>query len=276
MKTSEIDPVNPVWRQRYTLIEVTQVAPVITRTWEYANGFREVWHAHEEAQLIYVTRGVLRILTPAGIWTLPPFHGIWLPPTVPHELHAIGEVVVRSAYIAPHADPALARWLQCVVLHIGQLLDALVVGLAEEPDEPAGHDGRRSHLATQLFLIELLRSPELTSGTLPLPNDRRLRSICEQLLSCPHNNDTIERWGERVGASNRTLARLFKEETGLSFGQWRQQLRLVEAVARLALDVPVGTIAADLGYQSSSAFIAMFKKTLGDTPQRYLKRREGA
>jgi AraC-like DNA-binding protein/quercetin dioxygenase-like cupin family protein len=276
MKTSEIEQVNPVWRQRYTHIQVTQVAPVVTRTWEYENGFREVWHAHEEAQVIYVTRGVLRILTPAGIWTLPPFHGIWLPPTVPHELHAIGEVVVRSAYIAPHADPALNGWLQCVVLHIGQLFDALVMGLAEESDDAVDLEPQRASLVTQLFLLELLRAPRLTTGTLPLPNDRRLRSICEQLLSYPQNNDTIERWGERVGASNRTLARLFKEETGLSFGQWRQQLRLVEAVARLALDVPVATIAMDLGYQSSSAFISMFKKTLGDTPQRYLKRRESA
>jgi AraC-like DNA-binding protein len=185
-------------------------------------------------------------------------------------------VVVRSAYIAPHADPALNGWLQCVVLHIGQLLDALVIGLAEESDDGVDPEPQRASLVTQLFLLELLRAPRLTTGTLPLPNDRRLRSICEQLLSYPQNNDTIERWGERVGASNRTLARLFKEETGLSFGQWRQQLRLVEAVARLALDVPVATIAMDLGYQSSSAFISMFKKTLGDTPQRYLKRRESA
>lgn len=275
MEPSKIEHVNPIWRQRYTLIQATQVAPVISRTWQYENGFREVWHAHEEAQLIYVTRGVLRILTPVGIWTLPPFHGIWLPPTVPHELHAIGEVVVRSAYVAPGADSVLDARTQCRVLHIGQLLDALVVGLTEETVESVDHNDRRASLATQLFLLELSRAPELTSGTLPLPNDRRLRSICEQLLCYPQNNDTIERWGERVGASNRTVARLFKEETGLSFGQWRQQLRLVEAVARLALDVPVATIASELGYQSSSAFISMFKKTLGDTPQRYLKRREG-
>lgn len=95
------------------------------------------------------------------------------------------------------------------------------------------------------------------------------------MLSYPQNDDIIERWGERVGASNRTVARLFKEETGLSFGQWRQQLGLAEAVARLALDVPVATIATELGYQSSSAFISMFRKTPGNTPQRYLKRREG-
>ncbi|MFT4063669.1 AraC family transcriptional regulator [Paraburkholderia sp.] len=245
---------------------------MVTSSWEYENGFREVWHAHEAAQLIYVTRGVLRILTPAGIWTLPPFHGIWLPPTVPHELHAIGEVIVRTAWVAPQTDPALDRWTQCQVLHMSPLLDALVSALADETD----NDDRRAALALPLFLLELTRAPRLTSGTLPLPQDRRLRSICEELLSYPQNTDTIELWGERVGASTRTLARLFREETGLSFGQWRQQLRLVEAVAKLALDVPVSTIAAELGYQSSSAFISMFRKTLGETPQRYLKKRDGS
>ncbi|QGZ65335.1 AraC family transcriptional regulator [Paraburkholderia acidisoli] len=285
MDQIEIENVNPIWRQRYTISASTQAALVEARTWEYENGFREVWHAHEEAQLVYVTRGVLRVLTPAGIWTLPPFHGIWLPPTVPHELHAIGAVNVRSAWVLPDADAALARWTSCRVLRVGQLLDALVNTLVAQQDADGnggasraanGAPERRSALALSLFLLELSQASPLTSGTLPLPQDRRLRSICEQLLSFPQNNDTIEIWSERVGASVRTLARLFREETGLSFGQWRQQLRLVEAVAKLALDVPVATIAADLGYQSSSAFISMFRKTLGDTPQRYLRRLENA
>jgi AraC-like DNA-binding protein/quercetin dioxygenase-like cupin family protein len=271
MKLAEIENVSPVWRQRYTIAPAKPVEPVLTSTWEYENGFREVWHAHEEAQLIYVTRGVLRILTPAGIWTLPPFHGIWVPPTVPHELHAIGAVIVRTAWVAMQVDPTLDQWKQCQVLHISQLLDALVNTLSDKSET----DEQRSALALQLLLLELSRASTLTSGTLPLPQDRRLRAICEQLLLYPQNTDTIEVWGERVGASTRTLARLFREETGLSFGQWRQQLRLVEAVAKLALDVPVSTIATELGYQSSSAFISMFRKTLGDTPQRYLKRREG-
>ncbi|WP_109478878.1 helix-turn-helix transcriptional regulator [Paraburkholderia sp. C35] len=272
MKPAEIENVNPVWRRRYTVNQAAQGSPVIASAWEYENGFREVWHAHEEAQMVYVTRGVLRVLTPAGMWTLPPYHGIWLPPAVPHELHAIGAVVVRSAWVAPGANATVAQWTQCRVLKIGQLLDALVTALA-------GHieaDDQRSTLAMSLLLLDLSQAPTLTSGTLPLPQDRRLRAICEELLSYPQNNDTIEVWSERVGASVRTLARLFREETGLSFGQWRQQLRLVEAMAKLALDVPVSTIASELGYQSASAFISMFRKTLGDTPQRYLRRLEAS
>ncbi|MFM0502682.1 AraC family transcriptional regulator [Paraburkholderia caffeinilytica] len=274
MKSPKIESVNPVWRQRYTIVPTPQLESVIARTWTYENGFREVWHAHEEAQLIYVTRGVLRILTPAGIWTLPPFHAMWLPAATTHELHAIGDVVVRTAYVAPDADANMQGRSRCQVLHIGELLDALVNGLTPGSQEVG--DARRAELLTELFLLELARAPEVTSGTLPLPDDRRLRSICEQLLSYPENNDTIERWGERVGASPSTLGRLFRDETGLSFGQWRQQLRLVEAVARLALGVPVTVIAEELGYQSASAFIAMFRKTLGTTPQRYLNSRTEA
>lgn len=270
MKLAEIQNVSPIWRERYAPVRTQPAEPVVARMWDYENGFREVWHAHEEAQLIYVTRGVLRILTSAGIWTLAPFQGIWLPPAASHELHAIGEVAVRTAYIAVAADPALPAWSACRVLQIGPLLDALLATLAACAEDG---DTGRARLALPLFLLELTRAAPVHGGTLPLPDDRRLRAICEQMLACPDNNDTIERWGDRVGASTRTLARLFREETGLSFGQWRQQLRLLEAVARLALGVPVATIASELGYQSSSAFISMFRKTLGDTPQRYLKRR---
>ncbi len=90
------------------------------------------------------------------------------------------------------------------------------------------------------------------------------------LLGEPENNDTLENWGNRVGASARTLARLFRDETGMGFSQWRQQLRLAEAISPLAQGRPINVLANSLGYQSPSAFIAMFKKTLGETPRRYL------
>ncbi|RKP53645.1 AraC family transcriptional regulator [Pararobbsia silviterrae] len=270
MKSAEIENLHTAWPWR-AIHTAGSAAPLVVSAWEYGSGEREIWHAHQEAQMIYVTRGVLRVSTPAGIWTLPPFHGIWLPPTVLHELQAVGAVAVRSALIAPEASLAVQEWKQCRVLRVGPLLDALVGTLTGPIDEA----DPRSELVVSLFLLELSKAQTaLTSGALPLPHDRRLRMICEQLLADPQNNDTIELWSERVGASVRTLARLFREETGLSFGQWRQQLRLVEAMTRLALGIPVSTIAVELGYQSSSAFISMFRKVLGDTPQRYLRRFE--
>lgn len=263
-------PVNPIWRDRYAAVQVTPAAPVQARAWNYSNGGREVWHSHEEAQLIYVTRGVLRVLTQGGIWTLPPYHAIWLPPMVGHELHAIGDVAVRSAYLSPGALPRDNAWASCQALRVDGLLDAVLYALADEAADP---DGRRRALGVPLLLHELTRAQGAVSGALPLPSDRRLRTICEHLLAHAEDNRTMEQWSEHVGASTRTLARLFRDETGLGFSQWRQQLRLAEALARLALGAPVAAIARDLGYQSPSAFIAMFRKMLGDTPQRYLQNR---
>lgn len=264
-------PSTPLWRQRYAPLPAASVKPVAARSWDYENGYQDVWHAHREAQLLYTTRGALRVLTSDGIWMLAPFQSIWLPPGVPHEVHAIGDVTARTTYVVVEVISELRSWTQSRVLQISPLIDALLLTLAngDTDDNP-----RRAELALPLFILELTQAPAIHRGTLPLPGDRRLRAVCEQMLLCPENNDTVERWGERVGASTRTLARLFREETGLSFGQWRQQLRLIEAVSRLALGVPVTTVAAELGYQSASAFISMFRKTLGDTPQRYLKRRE--
>ncbi len=232
-------------------------------------GFREVWHAHEEAQLVYVTRGVLRIFTHHGMWTLPPYNAIWLPPRYARTACHRRSGGAQRLYFA-EADPFVDAHPFCQVLLVNELLNALIGRMAAANAEPGG-----IALVTPLLLFELSLAGKVLTGTLALPDDRWLRAICERLLESPENNDKLDRWSERVGASPRTLARLFRRETGLGFAQWRQQLRLVEAVARLALDVPVSVIASELGYGSSSAFIAMFRKTLGDTPQRYLQRHAG-
>ncbi len=234
----------------------------------YTNGQREIWHAHEQAQLCYAMNGAVRVLTPMGSWMLPPMRAIWLPPGVDHEIHAIGSVDTYSVYLEPDAAPWL--WPACRVLLVTPLMHELTTKLAEEPQEYAA-DSLGAHIAP--LLLELLcRADSTTQGGLPLPSDRRLRAICSQLLASPDNDDTLDEWSETVGASARTLARLFRLETGLTFGQWRQQLRLVEAMSRLVVGDSVAKVADDLGYQSSSSFIAMFRREMGETPQRLLKR----
>ena len=104
---------------------------------------------------------------------------------------------------------------------------------------------------------------------LPSAADRRLTRIAETLLADPADPRTLADWAQSIGASERTLARLFTRETGMTFGQWRQQVRLLAALARLACGGSVTDVAFDLGYASQSAFIAMFRRTLGKTPGRY-------
>lgn len=93
--------------------------------------------------------------------------------------------------------------------------------------------------------------------------------LCAALRRNPADARTLDAWGVAVGASARTLARLFMTETGLSFAAWRAQVRLLAALARLAAGEKVTSVALDLGYDSPSAFIAMFRRQLGVTPSRY-------
>ncbi|WP_240648015.1 helix-turn-helix domain-containing protein [Pararobbsia silviterrae] len=215
---------------------------------------------------MFSTFGVLRVITPAGAWTLGPHRGLWLPSRVGHELQAIGDTTVYSVYFEPEMSPW--RGGDCRVLVISALLRELVTTMVEERRSDSV---LKTELITPLLIEEMRGARESFEGSLPLPTDRRLRQICEGLLAAPSNTDSLDEWGERVGASERTLGRLFKTETGLTFGQWRQQLRIVESVSRLARGLAVATIATELGYRNSSAFITMFKRAMGETPQRYLK-----
>lgn len=180
----------------------------------------------------------------------------------------IGSVAMRTLYIDPAADVGLPA--RCQVVAISELLRALILAAMAVPFEYDldGCDG----LIMRLILHEL-RAVEGVPLHVPMPQDTRLTAICTAILADPGRADTLEQWGALVGATARTLANRFRAETGLSFGRWRQQARLLEAVRRLALGHTVGVVAQDLGYRSESAFIAMFRRALGTTPARYFERR---
>lgn len=205
-------------------------------------------------------------LTPVAVWTIGPRRGLWIAPGVAHELQPIGLVSMRCVYFEPGALPFAGT--ECRVLDVSPLLAELVETTVSNCD---GQDDERYGLVMPLLLKEMRDARRASAASLALPHDRRLRQVCESLIMEPACNEPLAIWGERVGASERTLARLFREETGLTFLQWRQQLRLVESMSRLARGTSVAAVSSELGYGNSSAFIAMFKKATGHTPQRYLK-----
>ncbi|KND54751.1 Transcriptional regulator, AraC family [Candidatus Paraburkholderia kirkii] len=116
----------------------------------------------------------------------------------------------------------------------------------------------------------LADSEAMQEPGVPLPCDERLLRICEHMMNAPASEQSLDFWGEQFGASGRTLARRFKLETELTFGAWRQQMRVAEAMTRLALGQSVARVSADLGYSTVSAFIIMFRQVTGESPQRYL------
>jgi AraC-like DNA-binding protein len=221
-------------------------------------------HSHPRAQLIYAGSGVMRVETDAGCWVVPPVRGVWIPAHTTHRVTMLGTVDIRTLYIRTDAAPNLPE--QCCLIEVSQLLRALILALVEEP---VAYDqkGRAGQIAAlTLAEIRFLKIPALH---LPMPAEPRLHQLCQQQIAHPDNHETLETLAEQQATSSRTLARQFQRETGMSFRQWRQQSRLVEALGHLANNMPVALVAEKLGYRSASAFTAMFRRSLGVEPSRY-------
>jgi AraC-like DNA-binding protein len=225
-------------------------------------------HSHPRGQLLYATTGLMRAATERGIWLLPPQRGLWIPPDVIHDQRMLSPTTMRTIYV--EADTAARFGDACRTIEVSPLLRELILSLVMEPIEYALNDRNQHLVALILHELETARAMALE---IPWPTDRRLLMICEAVLNAPHEPMTIEHWSESVGASSRTLIRLFIKETGQTFRHWVQQVRLAEALTRLENGASVAGVANDLGYASPSAFAAMFRKSLGQSPSDYLAKR---
>ena len=222
-------------------------------------------HSHNWGQFIYAYEGTLDITTPDGRYLAPPNRGVWVPSNTPHEVSTLGGAELSSVYITVEESASLEKI--CQVVEVSGLLRELIF---EALQRPISYDWLSQ--TGRLFRIvrDQIASAKAVPLHLPFPRDSRLLKVCASLQRDPGNQDNLECWGNHVGASERTLQRLFQKETGISFRSWRQQLRLQVALQRLVTTSDSIThIASDLGYESSSAFIAMFKGQLGVTPGGY-------
>lgn len=239
-------------------------APVTALATDYSTGHETAEHDHPYAQLLYAVRGVMVVRTEAGHWVVPPTRAMWLPPRTRHAVRTIGSVHMRSAFIDPQRVPDLPA--QCAVLAVSPLLrELLVAAVALTPPHAPGSRGER---ITELLLDELRTVPALALH-LPQPRDARLRRICDRLAEAPHDSTTATQWAKALHVDAKTIQRLFARETGMSFGQWRQQARLMAALERLARGERVLDVALALGYASPGAFATMFKRQFGVTPSTY-------
>ncbi|SJZ36418.1 AraC-type DNA-binding protein [Enhydrobacter aerosaccus] len=234
---------------------------------DFAPGSEILPHRHERAQLIHATAGTMRVATDDSVWVVPPQRALWMPAGVTHSIAMLGEVRMRTLYLRNDAAAFMPR--ECRVLPVSGLLRELIVRATELPlhyDEagPAGH-------VVALILAELSGLQSLPLQ-LPMPRDARLRAICQALLETPGDARPLEAWAGTANLSTRTLARQFQSQTGLSFGAWRQQARVLEAMGRLGSGEPVTRVALELGYESVSAFSAMFRRAAGTAPSRYRSR----
>ena len=240
--------------------------PIVALAADYDSGYHITPHTHIHAQLIHGSEGVLQVRAGAGSWVVPPDRGLWVPAGIEHEIVMRGRVAMRTLYIEPDALPDMPA--HCAVVAVGPLLQALIQRAVSAPPvyDERGPDGR----IFAVILDELRLLPTIPLH-LPLGHDRRLQRVTAALDRSPGDGRPLEAWAREAGASPRTLARLFLRETGMTFGAWRQQARLLHALIGLAEGRPVTSLALDLGYASPSAFIQAFKRAFGTTPSRYFR-----
>jgi AraC-like DNA-binding protein/quercetin dioxygenase-like cupin family protein len=249
----------PVYRRN--MDDSPREVAVLARTLEV--GHRIPLHIHRRGQLLHAVSGIMRVETAQAAWVVPPARGLWLPPQWPHSVAMRSHIEMRTVYIAPEGCDVLPR--QPVLVEISGLLRELILALLEEP--VAYDEGGRGGAVARLILTEFARLPERRMDV-PLPRDERALRVARALLDdCSLEHD-LDRWADVAGASRRTLARLFRSETGLSFAEWRARLRAVDGLARLSAGASVGETAAAVGYASPSAFSAMIHRTLGGPPRR--------
>lgn len=229
----------------------------------YPQGHRIEVHAHDWSQLVLATRGAMEVRTERRRWVVPPGRALWMPAGIEHSLRCLARVDLRSIYLPGGASgvfgsrvgvldvPALLRELVVHVVAIGPLL----------ADEPA-------HVRLRDVLVDLVEPLRPLALELPWPADQRAARVAEALWRRPSDEATIDDLATYAGTSVRTLERTFLRETSLTLDRWRRQARIVAAVRLLSEGERVADVALAVGYRSPSAFVAMFRRALGETPGR--------
>ena len=223
-------------------------------------------HCHPEDQLIFASRGVMAVSTAQGVWVVPPMRAMWIPARTPHSVRMSGPVSMRTLYFRPGLVRALPG--RCFVMNVSPLLQQLIIHACTISRLSRGDAAQKRLIGVLTDQLQVAHSVPLQ---LPYPADPRGLRVARAVQVEPEERALLERLSRGSGASKRTIERIFLAETKMSFRQWRQRSRLLHALENLAAGEKVTSAALSAGYNSPSAFIAMFRRQLGSTPARYFK-----
>ncbi len=241
----------------------SQVASV---SCDFSHGRTIPEHFHPEDQLIFASRGVMTLRTAQGTWVVPPLRAVWIPAHTPHSVEMFGQVSMRTLYFLPRLVRVFAA--KCTVINVTPLLRELILHACQFKRLSNREPRQRRTIE---MLVDHLEGAPSVPLQLPRPSDQRALRLVEVLVADPGDPRPLRNLARDCGASKRTIERIFLAETRMTFSKWRQQLRLLHALQRIASGEKVTSAALDAGYNSPSAFISMLRKQLGTTPARYFK-----
>ena len=246
------------------LIDFPLPSPVLGLAEDHGPGEPIPPHHHDSGQLIHASEGVMTIGTRDGLWVVPPTRAVWVPPFVTHEIAMSGTVRLRTLYFAPSGVPIDSE--RCCVVQVSALLRAAILRVVDFA-QPYSEEGPEARIVG--VLMDEIRAAQTAPLHLPMPKDVRARRVAEAFRANPADRRPRSAWAREAGASERTLERLFQAEVGTSLGKWQQQCRLLRALQVLASGESVTAAAFEVGFETPSAFIAMFRRAMGTSPARY-------
>ena len=238
---------------------------ISTLAWDYPPGYLVPEHAHGSDQLIYAIRGVMELSVGQSFWLIPPHFALWIPARTVHRIRMPGAVAMRTLYLRRRLAHGLLD--ECTVLHVTPLLRELIAE-AVRTGQLGNRD--RTHCALRDMLVAQLRTATPIPTGVTLPRDRRALAVAETLMANPARGIALHALCTRAGASVRTIERAFRKEVGMDFESWRRQVRLMKSIELLVEGRSVKEVAFEVGYRQPSAFVQMFRKTMGTTPKAWV------
>ncbi|MBB3226544.1 AraC-like DNA-binding protein [Luteibacter sp. Sphag1AF] len=211
----------------------------------------------------------MTVTSTGGRWVVPAGKAVWMPAGMSHQIRMAGDVRMRTVFVRDDAREGLPKI--CEVIGVSALLREAILAAMDIPLNYA-REGRDSRVM-ELILDELEQAPRL-SMHVAFPKDPRLMAVCQHLLTRPAHAPSLDELAARIHVSGRTLSRLFERELGMTVSAWRRRMCILLSLPRLAEGASLAEVAMEFGYDSPSAFTAMFKRELGMAPTMYVASRD--
>ena len=245
--------------------EVNELRPVTTYSENIQNSKCANSHSHPRAQLISCNTGIMEVVTKNNIWIVNALQSVWIASNEEHQVYFPNNVKVDTAFIDESKLSNLPK--DSFAFETSDFLISLLKKVISFSN-PNLFTQQQNRII-EVFLDEL-SNLQPSKTFLPTSQDKRIKAVLDALMNDLSNKHTIEYYASKSSVSPRTLSRLFNKELGMSFGDWKMRLKLMEAVKQLGDNKSVKEIAYDLGYENVSSFIVTFKKHFGKTPTNYL------
>jgi AraC-like DNA-binding protein len=223
-------------------------------------------HAHPRAQLIYSTNGIMRVTVDNCVWLVTSKQAIWVPSEYTHHVSFLKKNEIRNLFIDTSVAIDLPK--ECFALDVSSFLRELIIKTISFGNDYSLDTSQGRIISV---LLDELKKIKPTKCFLPISNEIHIKKVMNELIKNPSDKRTIEELASLACTTSRTLSRLFVKEVGMTFGDWRKQIRIMEAIEKLEKGIPIAQISLDLGYNNPSSFIEMFRKEFGVSPSKYLK-----